>query len=259
MFNFNFKGLDLSHKLDYASSPKDEYNKHMHSFYELLYFVRGDVDYSIEGENRHLKPGDIIFINPGKFHFASTNRTVSYERYVIKFPTSMIPESISHRLMDSYPFFANNHYIENIIKSLDNLYDLFNDEDMYLIGKSKIIELLVYLANIHQGSAEFNNEDIILTIINYIQVHIKENLTLEEIAKNLHYSESYISNQFKKTMHCSIMKYIRSKKIFLAQSLIKEGKRAINVAEELGFNDYSTFYRTYLKIVGSSPIEDRNK
>jgi len=257
MFQFVHQEIDFSHKLDYASSPKDEYSKHMHSFYELLFFVRGDVDYHVESETRHLKGGDIILMNPGKYHFANANHNVSYERYVLKFPTRYVPESLADRLKNAYPFFSSNRYVESIVKGLDGLYDLFNDGDMYLMSRSKIVEILVYLANVRQGSPEFKNDDIISTIIDYIQGHLQEGLTLESIANDLHYSELYLSNQFKKTMRCSLMKYIRSKKIILAQALIKEGKKAIDVAEELGFNDYSTFYRTYVKITGVSPAEDR--
>ncbi len=258
MFSFTKNNLDLAHKLDYASSPKDEYGKHMHAFYELILFIRGDVDYHVESESRHLESGDIILINPGKFHFAVVNKSVSYERYVFKFPTDIVPRSIQERLKNICPFFSNKRNVENSIRSLDGYYDVYNDEDLYILSKCQIQEILVFLANIREKTPNYRNDDIISVLIDYIESHIKEDLSLENIAKDLHYSESYLSNQFKKTMKCSLMKYIRSKKIVLAQEMIREGKRAIEVAEELSFNDYSTFYRTYIKMIGVNPNSDKS-
>lgn len=257
MFNFNFKDIDFAHKLDYASSPLDEYDKHIHVFYELLYFLKGDVDYHVEGETKHLKNGDIILIAPGKIHFAEVNKNVSYERYVLKFPGSIVNDNLKTRLDAAFPFFSMNSYVDQALRNLDHYYDAFNDEDMYQLSICKITEALIYLANIRQNNLDYTSNDLITNIISYIQIHIKDNLTLHQLSTDLNYSESYISNQFKEIMKCSIIKYIRSKKIILAQQMIKEGKKAIDVAEELSFNDYSTFYRTYLKIIGTSPNEDK--
>lgn len=259
MFAFSKKDIDFSHKLDHASSPKDEYNKHMHSFYELILFIHGDVDYHVEGETRHLRSGDIILMSPGKYHFASVNHDVSYERYVFKFPVECIPTNVQERLKDVCPFFSGSKHIENLVKEFDNLYDLFKEEDFYLLCKCKIQEIMIYLVNARQGTPGFKDSgDIISVLIDYIQEHIKDDLTLESIANDMHYSESYLSNQFKKTMKCSLMKYIRSKKIILAQSLIRGGAKATDVAEELSFTDYSTFYRSYIKIIGVSPLLDKS-
>ena len=242
MFSFVKQDVDFSHKLDYASSPKDQYSKHMHVFYELILFVRGDVDYHVEGETRHLESGDIILMSPGKFHFATVNKDVSYERYVFKFPVSFLP---------------SKRNVESAVRAFDTFYDLYNDEDLYLLAKCKMQEIMVYLANSRGNVPEFQNNDIISVLIDYIENHIKEDLALENIAKDLHYSESYLSNQFKKAMKCSLMKYIRSKKIVLAQQMIREGRKAVDVAEELSFNDYSTFYRSYLKVTGMSPASEK--
>ena len=259
MFQFVWDNIDFSHKLDYASSPKDEYNKHMHVFYELILFLRGDVDYNVEGESRHLEPGDIILMTPGQYHFATVNRNISYERYVLKFPAQIVPDSLQERLKGGYPFYGENRQISTVIKTLDSYYGMYSDEDMGLICQAKVTEILVALVNARQKAKEDKQEDIIFRLIDYIQDHIAEDITLEQISKDLHYSESYLSNCFKKTMKCSLMKYIRSKKIILAQTMIADGQKASKVSEELGFNDYSTFYRTYVKITGMNPTTDKKK
>ena len=66
MFSFVYKNIDFAHKLDKPSSPTEEYYKHIHSFYEILYFVTGKVTYTVESESRPMCEVDIVFIPHGK-------------------------------------------------------------------------------------------------------------------------------------------------------------------------------------------------
>ena len=50
MFYFLHKNIDFAHKIDNPSSPTEDYFKHIHGFNEILYFVRGQVKYTVESE-----------------------------------------------------------------------------------------------------------------------------------------------------------------------------------------------------------------
>ena len=80
MFNFIYKDIDFAHKIDEASNPTENYEKHIHYFNEIVLFVTGDVVYTVETESRKLRPGDIIFIPSGKYHFATVNSISTYSR-----------------------------------------------------------------------------------------------------------------------------------------------------------------------------------
>jgi AraC-like DNA-binding protein len=256
MFKYENAGLDYAHKLDYASSPADEYNKHMHYFYEILYFIDGDVDYTIENVTKHLHPGDLVFIQPGKYHFATVNRNVLYERYVIKFPDTLVPEELKGRLSKLTAFFSDARAEEYIFKQFDAVYSRFSAEDTGLIFKAKTTELLVNLAQ-ETNNIESVTDSVSSFIIAYIESHLNNNISIQKMAKDLNYSESYISNTFRRTMRCPIMQYIRSKKVIAAHSLISHGEKPEKAAELFGFNDYSTFYRSYLKIIGFPPSKTK--
>lgn len=256
MFNFNFRHLDFSHKLDYASSPEDEYEKHMHPFFEILYFVSGDVSYNVEGEKRKLKSGDCVLIRSGKFHFAEVNKFVLYERYVLKFPEQLIPDNVKPKLYNQPPFYKLTQDQISLFKGLDNYYTMMNDENMYVLCVAKIWELFAMLDSVKQSNSS-DDISVVSKITTYIEMHMEDNLTLTKMSEELNYSESYISNCFKKEMHIPIMKYIRSKKIIYAHQLIQNGAKPQEVSERLNFNDYSTFYRQYIKVIGISPSEDK--
>ena len=53
--------------------------------------------------------------------------------------------------------------------------------------------------------------------------------------------------------------YITAKRIVLAQQLIKNGEPATSVAQRTGFQNYSSFYRAYMKQTGHSPTSVSKK
>jgi len=253
MFQFKYKDLDISHKLDYASSPNDEYGKHMHYFYEIIYFINGDVDYTVESETRSLNKSDLVFIQPGEFHFATVNKRVHYERFVLKFPDQIIDSELKMRLQKVSHFITKPDVFSPIFSDIDAKYCEFDDYSFSLIVKSRIIEMLVSISATPKVERKEEDNTIIASIINYINNHISSSLSLGSISSALNYSESYIANTFKKNMKAPLMQYIRSKKIIAAREMIIRGEKPKDIAESLGFTDYSTFYRSYIKVIGVSP------
>ena len=67
---------------------KDDYPKevtlHHHDFYEIYFFLSGNVQYNIESRSYLLTPGDVLLISPMELHqpmFGEGHR--AYERIVI--------------------------------------------------------------------------------------------------------------------------------------------------------------------------------
>lgn len=259
MFSFVYKDIDFAHKLDRASSPNDEYDKHLHVFVELLYFVSGSVIYHVEGREKKLQKGDLVLIAPGKYHFAEVDRGALYERYVFKFPTSILPSHIDFESLSEDPFFIADPLISRQIKTLDSWMGRFEGDDAYVLATGSIASLLIFLSHLRTDGGAQTSDKITSEIIEYIDRHIQEPLTLETIAADLHFSSSYLVSRFKKEMKTTIMKYVRSKKIVLAHALIASGAKPHEVAETLSFEDYSTFYRCYTKMLGEPPSGSRKR
>ena len=90
-------------------------------------------------------------------------------------------------------------------------------------------------------------------VINYINENLAAPLMIEDICQHFHYSKSYIAKEFKSSLGVPIKQYIITKKILLAESLISKGNKPTEIYNKCGFEDYSTFYRNYIKIVGKAP------
>ena len=250
MFNFLYKDVDFAHKLDLIPVKGKDYSKHAHHFNEVLFFISGDLNYTVENVTHKLEPGDIIFISTGKFHFLDFNSEATYERYVFKFPDNAIPTELLERLKKMPVFIPGNKYILDNLKNFD-LYAIEKDkETAYILFMCELTKLLLLSSNSDHDFAMSKTEanNFIQDIIAYIDRHIYEDITLEDISKDLNFSKSHLCNQFKHYMKISLIDYVRHKKMFVAESMVKGGIKKSVVAQQLGFSDYSTFYRQYKKI-----------
>ena len=230
----------------------------MHYFYEILYFIRGEAEFHVEDRMRVLVPDDIVLIKPGQFHFADINAALPYERYVFKLPEEALPEYLCKRLHESGTFFSSSRDLLPLFKRLDDAYEQFEEEELRIAGISAIWEILLRLSKRENDNDDKSEDPFLNVILNYIEEHLSERLTLKSLAQALNYSESYLASCFREGMKVSVISYIRGKKVMAAHALIQHGMKPNEAAMAMGFADYSTFYRDYRKLLGESPSKTKS-
>ena len=63
---------------------------HVHNQFEIIYFARGDATHVIEGRKYKLKAGDLILIQPSRYHFVQIDSPATCERYIIGVDDSLL-------------------------------------------------------------------------------------------------------------------------------------------------------------------------
>lgn len=96
-------------------------------------------------------------------------------------------------------------------------------------------------------------------VIRYMYKHLKEKLTLEDIAREVELSKSYINAIFQKYTQHSPMDFFINIKIKEACMLLRTTDLYIcEVAQKIGYSDQYYFSRIFKKVVGISPKEYKN-
>lgn len=252
MFKFSYKEIDFSHTHGFFGDTLKDTSVHSHDFNELIYFVSGDVNYTVGSRSFHLKKGDIVYSPQKTQHKVEIYNNSPYELYTLKFSSKILPPFLSERLLGRDPYIGNQKRLSSQFSGLSSYYNNFSDEELYEIYVCELIKTLIFLFKSPRKASEQQSE-LITSIINYIDENITSTLTTETISDYFGFSKSYISNEFKKQVKMPIMTYVRNKKIFTAHNMLLSGKKKLEVAESLGFKDYSTFYRAYIKIMGFKP------
>ncbi len=92
--------------------------------------------------------------------------------------------------------------------------------------------------------------------IEYIDRYYGKDISIKDVADNLHISESYLSKLFKSETSFTFVDYLTNKRIKKAIELIKTSNEKIyEVSSLIGFSDYRYFSTIFKKLVGVSPTE----
>lgn len=101
---------------------------------------------------------------------------------------------------------------------------------------------------------------LVMDVANYIQHHLSEPITAEEIAKALYLSRPYLSRKFIAEAGENLTDFIRKEKTEEAKRLLRYTDKAIAaIGVYLGFSSQGHFTRTFKKYTDTTPREYREK
>ncbi len=104
-----------------------------------------------------------------------------------------------------------------------------------------------------------HEEDVISEILEFIDTHLNEEITLKKISDRICYSEEYTCRLFKKKTGENLFDYIRSRRLLNAAELLKtNGGKIIDVALAHGFDSPEGFSRAFSSYFGMPPLKFRN-
>lgn len=93
-------------------------------------------------------------------------------------------------------------------------------------------------------------------MLDYIETHLKEEITLSQIAKASGFSPSYASRLFKSVMGISAFDYIRQRRMTEAAKVLADTHtKVVDVAFDFVFDSHEGFTRAFSKTFGLSPME----
>lgn len=102
------------------------------------------------------------------------------------------------------------------------------------------------------------NRDIEQEVKKYVREHILDNISVEEIAEELHFNPQYLMRVFKSKTDQSIIEYITQTRVALAKKVLKETNLPIKiVAGMVGYDNSSYFAKVFRKTTGKTPQEYR--
>ena len=92
----------------------------------------------------------------------------------------------------------------------------------------------------------------------FVDNHLTESYTLEQMANEFQVSVSYLSHSFKRATGHSVMQYMTQRRIGEAQTLLVTTTQPIKqIAQRMGYTDLSYFTRVFTHNVGMSPRKYR--
>ena len=130
------------------------------------------------------------------------------------------------------------------------------DED---IIKASIHALVVAVNKLPQiKTDDSHKDDRLVAMLNYIQSNY-HNITLEDMARQFHLSEPYISKYIKDKSGKTFGEHVTGIRMKRAKSLLKNGHMTVeNISYAVGYQNVEHFNRTFKKSFQMTPMKYRN-
>lgn len=252
-----------------------------HDFWEFLCVDKGEVNVLADKKPHVLKKGEIIFHKPNEFHNVNSNGLIAPNLVVISFSCAspsmsffeekVLQISDSERLLLAQIIQEAKHvfdgrlddpYQEELIKAKqpafagEQLIRLYLEQLLiqlirrYTIGIPSQNTLLV--KSIKQKA----DGELFEQIQKYMETHIRETLTIEQICKNNSIGRSQLQKLFRSKSGYGAIEYFSRLKVDLAKQMIRENHyNFTQIADALGFSSIHYFSRQFKQITGMTPSE----
>jgi len=110
------------------------------------------------------------------------------------------------------------------------------------------------------GSNEMLSNSMIQKVLQYVEQHYREEISLEHILKEVGMSKSHFSKVFKNATGDTFVQYLNQYRIEKAKVLLKETNYThCMVAEYVGFTSERYFRKVFIEKVGMKPTEYRRR
>lgn len=246
---------------------------HSHTFFEILYCRNTcGVEYLVGANRYRLQKGDIVIVLPGISHrpLLPEHLTEPYMRDVLwisidflkymqdQFPDEQLYTSTGIQLLRTAGTkweFLGDLFRRGVLESEQKKVGW----EPYVIANT--IQLVVHLrrAILDKTAKTLKAEkpELLDQVLAYVEQHLDQKITLADVARHFYVSESTITQTFRNKMGVSFHKCVTQRRLITAKALIEEGIPLESVGEQVGFPEYSTFYRAFKQEYGISPRQYR--
>lgn len=251
----SYQGLSVY----FGNNPKFS-EREIHTYNEVMFYMDDDTLFLTENGQKTLKSNTLLVVPKETYHFIKSPENKSFLRIKISIPDAIINKT---PIKDFFTQIITIEDLnENIISILTKLQQILkeNTEKNAYYAYSLVLLLLCELScdTKSQNSIKLSQEKgVISFLLSYISNHLAEDLTIDVLSNEINYSKSSISHLFKKEVGVSLHKFITMRRMIHARNLIKDNEKISNVHLLCGYQDYSSFYKAYLKYFGYPPSSEK--
>lgn len=251
-----------------TNHPRYQMPYHWHPEYEFIRILKGHLQLTADGSQVFAEEGDLLLIQGGTLHGGVPEECI-YECVVFdmklllgnnKVCNKLIQQLIRHEMTINLKLPTDQKLLRDAANDLFAVmgekkpgYEFLTQGALFTI-LGLISQTESYRVNVTQSSVSLQQIKRFKDVLNYIEEHYTEAISLEEMAKVAGLSSRYFCRFFRKMTQCTPTEYLNYYRIECACELLADIQVSItDVALNCGFNDISYFIKSFHKAKGLTP------
>jgi len=232
---------------------------HIHKEIELIYVIDGRCTARIDQKSFNAKSGDLIISFPNQIHFYESSLQGEYLLIIVN-PDFVY--GLGDIMKDNIP----KSNILNFDKN-DSHFLLFKNAENYIGEYKKAMfsgcitqALCLLMCELTLKTRSKSDNSTLQSILKYCSSNFNNDITLDDVSRNLHLNKYHISHLFNEKLCTSFNAYINLLRISKACDILQEtNKKIADISEEVGFGSIRSFNRAFVNIMDTTPIKYRNQ
>ena len=269
-------------------------SRHVHETIELHFILEGQRLMFVDRETYRLSPHSAIVVNHNLIHKTSTapGFPPDHHNFILQLDRSRFDQILRVAGLRGFEDFGERfngvatfndsewRLILAVISEFkamceeDKMGGTVSMEDAHAFLYLQTLELASIFAKARrrllQAELEVNQKAVPETVVKtgvhqkvhevalYLQTHIHESVSLEELAQRFFMSRSYLTRSFRNVTGFSVVEYMTYIRIQKAQQLLRESDRSITeIADLCGFGNITYFEKVFKTTTGHTPVQYR--
>jgi AraC-like DNA-binding protein len=243
------------------------YKPHRHAMLSIGAIEEGVVSFSSDGEKSILHPETLIVINPEVVHSCNPIANQARSYFMLYLDTDWcqgLQSTIFQKSLSFVPVAQTLITDPPLYREYIALNNLLFDSQALILEKEEALEhfaLQLFSRYCHARRVENlpsgKHEHFIKEAKAYMQSHLAQNVTVEEIAHTLKITSYHFIRLFKRHTGLSPHAYLLNLRIERAKKLLAGNLPIAQIALEVGFGDQSHLNRVFGRYVACTPYEYR--
>lgn len=225
-------------------------------FYVLAYCIDGEAVYSMEGVERTVTGGDVLFFTKDSLRTARSSPDRPWHFYSLSFDICFDDEA-SRRYLDSLESIIHSPNLQLLKSQFSELFHTWTGRrNGYRVHCKSLVMDILYRILKERDKARFNSSQYqaIEKVIALIQSDFTRSYSIEELARYASLSPSHFRLLFKQITGMTSVQYHNHIRLYRARDLLASGEcNVTEAALAVGFQDIFYFSRLFKKTLGQSP------
>jgi AraC family transcriptional regulator, L-rhamnose operon regulatory protein RhaS len=246
-------------------APQDNFPEHTHDFHELIIVQKGAGQHILNDVPTNLTQNYICYISPNDRHLYENAENlwltnILFRKNKLTY-SPLLRNLLPSEATDHASWFISQESMQRVNRLLKQIeHETGLDRlDAQIMAEALFQQLVVEVSRGRLTSSSNDDTDNnVLRILDWIQSHYSEEISIGEISDQFSLSSRTLSRKIKQVTNLSFNNYVHRVRINQAMNLIMYSEKSItDIAFEVGYKDSNYFSTKFKRFTQKKPTEFR--